>query len=172
MSEFRKVTYGYADSRLMDPTLTAMNSILRAYVKSSQDMEMKIDPASIKEVLELGKKFIGGEFKHWMMANYDHGTGPRTRLVRAIANYLDGGVSVRSLTQAITADEQYVTTTELKFVKGAFNGLVDRRDYDDVERTIANLKEDDFYRLIEGIGPQLFARMIITFNGESAYGRN
>ncbi|AGB07230.1 hypothetical protein [Vibrio phage VP4B] len=171
MSDFRKVIYGYADSRLMDPTLTAMNSILRAYVKSAQDMAMRIDPASIQEVLDLANKFVGGDFKHWMMANYDHGLGPRARLIRMIAKYLDGGISDRTLSQTITADEQYVTTTDLKYVKGAYRGAVDHRDYDDIERVIDNLKEDDLYRLVEGIGPQLFARMLITFNGESAYGR-
>ncbi|UVD32086.1 hypothetical protein [Vibrio phage phiKT1028] len=172
MSDFRKVTYGYADSRLMDPTLTVMNGILRAYVKSSQDMEMMIDPGSIKETLELAQKFIGGDFKHWMMANYDHGQGPRARLVRNIVKFLNGDISARTLTQCITADEQYVTTTELKFVKGAFRGVVDRRDYDDVERVMAELTDRDFYLLVEGIGPQMLARMLITFNGESAYGRN
>ncbi|UPT53857.1 hypothetical protein [Vibrio phage phiKT1019] len=168
MSDFRKVAYGYVDSRLMDPTLTVINGILRAYVQSSQDMEMMIDPASIQEVIEMGNKVTGNDFKHWVMANYERGAGRRARLMRAITFFLKGKISARTLEQSITADEQLVTTTELKKIKQAIP-RVERRDLDQVEEVIRSLQHKDIYRLIEGIGPQMFARMMITFNGESAY---
>ncbi|QGZ14406.1 hypothetical protein [Photobacterium phage PDCC-1] len=168
MSDFRKVAYGYVDSRLLDPTLTVINGILRAYVHSSQDMEMMIDPASIQEVLEMGDKVTGKDFKHWVMANYERGAGRRAKLMRNIVFFLNGKISARTLEQAITADEQLVTTTELKYIKAAIPN-VDRRNLDEIEDVIRYLKHEDIYRLIEGIGPQMFARMLITFNGESAY---
>ncbi|AUR81041.1 virion structural protein [Vibrio phage Aphrodite1] len=168
MSDFRKVAYGYVDSRLLDPTLTVINGILRAYVQSSQDMTMQIDPASIKEVIEMGNKITGQDFKHWITANYERGAGRRARLMRAITFFLNGKISARTLEQAITGDEQFVTTTDIKHIKSG-NGLVERRNLDEVEDVIRHLKHDDMFRLIEGIGPQMFARMLITFNGESAY---
>lgn len=171
MSDYRKVAYGYVDSRLLDPTVSTINGILRAYVVSSQDMEMMIDPASIAEVVSLGEKITGGDFKHWLMANYDNGVGKRAKLVRAIVGYLNGDISGRTMSQSITADEQYVTTTQLKLVAGAYNGRIDRRDFDEVQRKLDKLDHNDMHRFIEGVGPQLFARMLITFNGESAYGR-
>lgn len=171
MSDFRKVTFGFVDSRLLDPTLTALNGMLRAYVQTAQDMDMKIDPASIKEVVELGNKIIGGDFKHFLMANYDHGQGRRARLVRNMVSFLQGKISARMLGQTITADEQFVTTTNAKFVKDPYNGRIEYRNYDEVQRGIQEVEADDVYRVIEGIGPELYARMLITFNGETAYAR-
>lgn len=171
MANFRKVPFGYVDSRLLDPTLTVINQILSAYISSAQNMEMKIDPASIKEVMELGEKITGGDFRHFLMANYEQGRGKRARLVRSITQFLQGKIDGRMLAQTITGDEQIVSTTQLKHVKNEYNASIDYRGADDVERFLQGVVQNDLYVMVEGIGPHLYARMLITLTGETAYAR-
>lgn len=169
MSNLREIQFGYVNAELLELTVAKINGILKSYIRASDDPEFKTDPYSIKEVIELSKKVVGKDFGVFLKANYNHGKGVRSKLVRGIVFFLDGRISGRSLGTFITADERYVTENRKKLDNYQPTSSDHNRAYDEVIELIGKVTDDDFYRVLVGVGPVLFARMIMTFGGDSAY---
>lgn len=168
MNGYRKINYGYVNATLMEPSVLKIAGILKSYVIAGKDdLDPRCDPNGIKEVIQLTKTLIGPDFNGWLKVNYDNGKGVRSRLVRGIILYLNGKISGRSLVQMVKQDENYVTVNNAKVVVRSSQS--DNKSYDEIIDLLKKVNNGDYYKLLVGLGPDYFARMFLSFSGDSAY---
>ena len=70
MPNYRSSKYGMVSADLLDPSLTAVNDLLKLYLRNAgQDFEFGIAPKNIQEVFRNVNTLMANDFRAWLAAN-------------------------------------------------------------------------------------------------------
>lgn len=169
MATFRNAKYGSVEVSVLDPTLKAITDSIKIYINSSSDFKYLTAPRVISDLVKQFKTITGNDFAGWLAANYNDGVGVRAPIVRNILSYLNGEISGMLVGEAIIRDERKLVLYERSNVDPATEStrhIADEHHLSKWSKLLNDVSNEDMYSLIEGVGPQHIARLLITLIGE------
>lgn len=166
MNNYVATKYGMVCADTPRGMMDTIVTLLRSHIRNCHDGEMLYSGELLKDLGPSYKAIIGKSFKAFLKANYDNGIGRRAGTVRNIVLYLNGEISGRSLSSKIQADERNCNTF-ISAPESSQNILPNRVEMEDKLLDKMNKLDDSkaFYVLMEGIGPDLTSRLLLTFLG-------
>lgn len=168
MPNYRSAKYGMVSADLLDPSLVAVNDLLKLFVRNSRnDFDFLITPKNIAEVFNHVSTIMSGDFRSWLAANYNNGTGVRAEMVRRILSFLNGEISGQLVVEGVRIDlsrcQHFKRIGENAKPLQATPVITDPKWL----QILNDVTPGDFYALVEGIGIEALALMILTLNGET-----
>lgn len=168
MPNYRQIRNGFVSLNVGEADLAVVMRNLKSYVRSAQaEFSIKINPLSIRDAIKQIRLLTGGEFKSFLMANYNNGLGPQAGMVREIVYYLRNKVSHRSVSTQLLIEEgkvsSYNSDPKRWEMKPAHIQTMSTQNLLELDK----ITEFDFYRLVAGTSPEIVARIFLTFAGET-----
>lgn len=171
MNKFRRVNHGFVLATTSCDVVKTQFKVL-GLIKDSidEDLSPKNKAAVTTDVLEVSRELVGGRFKEFVEVNYGGGRSPLANLMKSVVQYLNGRVGFRNLLSLINIEENKL---------GIF--LSDNRELPNPSLLKAGtpipllegsdvLRNDDLFKLLEGIGPVNYARILLLLNGSVQHG--
>lgn len=171
MSKYSKTVYGYVLASVAREDVLRQFKILRL-IKRTIDVDLDpITKASVaKDVMDVSKVLVGGSFREFVIANYDNGRGPLSNVMKAVVQYLNGQLGFRNLLSMITVEENKLgfftpdnregeAPLEIKPSTGI--PLLEQGQV---------LNDDSLFKLMEGISPIHYARILLLLAGGDNHG--
>ena len=167
-NEFRRLKFGMVPVEWRQPQIDASEQTLISYLRASKDFSLLGDISSSLEVFTLAKQYIGSNFRDWLIANFNHGSGARASLVRRIVAWVKGGIPVRGLVSEIHRDIKRISflqgvDPQLQIPIVFQNNPNDQTATSDLDFSI--IEDRHFFELIAALGPELTAKFLLTLNG-------
>lgn len=168
MPNYRPAKFGMVSVDVLDPSMNSISENIKIYLRTAaQEFEYLKSPKSIAEIIRYAKQYMADDFQSWLSVNFDKGTGVRAEMVRRILGFISGSVSGQLLVEGLRIDQRKII---LCAAEDDFDGHILRklpRKYDSKwDDLLDQVTNDDFYKVVEGIGPQALAIMLLTFNGD------
>lgn len=167
MVNFRQVKNGFINYELGDGDFVTIRRNLKQFIHSGyQDYHIRLNPLIIKDILKQTRLLVGSDFRAFLMANYNRGIGPQAALVREIVNFLSGDLGHRSVSTAITIEENKIKSYD-KFDNWESKTISANHMDATGLANLDKINDFDFYRLCAGLSPELVARMFLVIGGEN-----
>lgn len=168
MPNYRSSKYGMVSADLLDPSLTAVNDLLKLYLRNAgQDFEFGIAPKNIQEVFRNVNTLMANDFRAWLAANYNDGVGLRSDMVRRVLGFLSGELTGQLVVEGIRMDQ--IKVRHLKRIGGDAKPYLPTptKRNEKWHDALNNVLPNDFYSLVEGIGLQALVCLMLTLSGET-----
>lgn len=169
MPNYRQVANGFVADGLSDGQLAEIFrnlSLLRQ--DTFNNFDLMLSPHVAIETLSAAKALIGGDFKGFLEANYNGGSGRAANLFKDISHYINGVISHQCLMTSINVEERKLKANNRSATPSA--GLPrnppGHLSLLDDNQGITNF---DLYRLMAGIAPANVGRIFQLLGGESYY---
>lgn len=167
MVNFRQIRNGFILYEVTEGDLLTIMRNLKQFVWSGySDYSIRLNPLIVKDILKQTRILAGPDFRAFLMANYNRGVGPQASLVREIVHYLNGMVGYRSVSTAITIEENKIKSYD-KFDNWSSKTISARHMDAEGLSQLDRVTDYDFYRLAAGMSPELFARLFLVLGGEN-----
>lgn len=172
MTAFRRLRFGVGPFDFTEAQVINAERFLISYVRSCQQISVLIEVGPTLEVFQLAKAYIGQNFKQWLEANYNNGSGVRAGLCRAIAAWHHQKLSDKGLIGEVKRD-----ISRLAFINDIYGQLpqpeVFSADPASCETqpqitTFDGITDKTFFELLALLGPELVAHLCLSLNGVKA----
>ena len=167
-NEYRRLKFGVVPLEWRQPQVDAAEQILLSYLRSSKDFSLQNDVNSSLEIFTFARNYVGKNFKDWLIANFNNGTGTRASLVRRIVAWIDGKVSYKAITSEIRRDFNRIDfligpDPQLKtpFVFHNNPNMDDKGPGLD----FSNVDDRHLFEILAVIGPEMTAHFLLSLNG-------
>lgn len=169
-TEFKYLKFGLVPVQFDAGTLESSERIINSFLSSYDNFNLLTDGSSHKEIFAVTRRYIGPDFRNWLIVNFRHGVGARRELVRKIVGYIMGRLSGRSVIGQLKIDFNRIQHSSSK-------GEVIRTSiiYDEYQESRNNFKVEDvdftviqdrhFYDFMALIGPELAAKFCLSMDG-------
>jgi hypothetical protein len=169
-TEFKYLKFGLVPVDFNAGILEGSERILNSFLKSWAGFKLLEDSVSHTEVFSVTRRYIGPDFRNWLIVNFRHGGGARKELARKIAGYIQGRLSGRHV------------LSQLKMDFNRLHGISSRGEtirttiiYDEYSESRNHFKVEDvsfddiqdhhFYDFMALIGPELAAKFCLSLDG-------
>lgn len=168
MSKFHATQHGSLWVTTTDGFTEDVNT-LKVFCRGAADStNLQYDPTVLIEVMKVCKGMIGPNFKAFLEENFKNGLARRANLVTEIIRYLNGEVSYR----AVTTQLQIMENEYLQRVNKSINFIHTLKDTPvraQLPKGFDKITNQDFYRLIECLGPVKIASLFLILSGDTFY---
>lgn len=164
-NEFRRLKFGLVPADMREPHIESAEQILISYLRTCGAGNLMSDSVSAIEVYSIAKRYIGKNFKNWVLANFNSGVGVRASLARKLVLWADNKTYMKGITGEVRRD-----LNRLDFLKTSNPQLQTQIIYDDTPGgsstiDVSNVTDRLFYEFITGMGPELTAHFLLSLNG-------
>ena len=169
-TEFKYLKFGLVPIDFDAGTLESSERIINSFLSSWNSYVLLENAQAQAEIFAITRRYIGKNFRNWLIVNYREGVGARKELVRKIVGYIAGRLSARTITSQIKIDMNHIQNTSkggeviktsilFDDVEQANNRwLVDEIDFSIVE-------DRHLYDFLAVIGPELAAKFCLSMDG-------
>lgn len=165
MIEYKRLKFGLAPVDFIQPHINDAEKIFISYLKTCGGTDVQYDINATMEIFKLANKYIGPNFRDWLIVNYSNGSGPRASLCKAILSWVNGDVSTKAVTTEIQRDlsridflNSYQEQLEIPYIYRSAGQLEGNITFD-------KIIDRNFYDLLALIGPELTAHFCLSLNG-------
>lgn len=165
MAEFKRLKFGLVPIGFIQPHINDAEKTFISYLKSCGGTDIQYDVNVTTEIFKLAHKYVGSNFKNWLIANFSNGSGARASLCKAILNWSNGEVSSKAVTSEINRDfsridflNSYQEQLEVPYIYKKDGQLNTNVSFD-------KITDRNFYEFLALIGPELTAHFCLSLNG-------
>lgn len=169
-TEFKHLKFGLVPAGLDMGAVENSETVAKSFLESFNGFSLMQDSNSHIEVFQVMRRYIGQDFRNWLIVNFRHGAGARKELVRKIVGWIDGRVSGRSVNGQLDIDFnriQHMSTNgepiKTAIIYDEYDESRNRYRVEDVDFSI--VKDQHFYNLLALIGPEKAAKFILSMDG-------
>lgn len=168
--EFKYLKFGLVPSTLTGSELENTETIVKAFLAQFQSYELMDTTGAHIEIFVQARKYVGVNFRNWLIVNFRHGSGARRELCRVIAGWINGTLSERTVINQLKIDinalkGQSINGAPIKTSiiyneseDGRADWIVDKVDFSGIE-------DRHFYDWMALIGPELAAKFCLSMDG-------
>ncbi|UYE93491.1 virion structural protein [Shewanella phage FishSpeaker] len=165
MSKFKQTPHGSLYVKSTDSFTEAVYT-LKLYIRAAAAAtSLKYDPKSTIAIMNLCRELSGGNFKDFLIENFNNGFARRADLVTSIVRYLNGEVTNRAVTTQLKIGENEFLQRVSKDLN--FTHTVSEMHTAALPKGMEQVTNRDFYRLIECMGPVKVARLFLMLSGDT-----
>lgn len=169
-TEFKYLRFGLVPSDFTNSDLENGELVIRSFLKTFNDYQLMTDVAAHSEIFLITRRFVGANFRNWLMVNFRHGGGARKELVRKIAGYINGtlpgSVVINQLKIDINGLRGATSRGEPIRTPIIYNQFNEGRDHFKVENVdFSKIEDRNLYDFLALIGPELAAKFCLSLDG-------
>lgn len=169
-TEFKYLKFGLVPVAFDAGTLENSERIIKAFLNSFNAFQLLDDASSHKEIFAVTRRYVGPNFRNWLIVNFRNGGGARKELVRKIVGYIDGRLSGRHVISQLKIDFNRIQNlshnNETIGTPIIYDSYQESRNQFKVEDVDFSLIEDrHFYDIMALIGPELAAKLCLSLDG-------
>lgn len=172
--EFRHLKFGVVPVTMDSSALEGSTQILKSFLSSYDGFNLIDDTESHKEVFAVTRRYVGTDFRNWLIVNFRNGNGARRELCRKIAGWVAGKYVGR-----VVVDQIKMDLSKLNYLKPTDTQIKTAILYDDYSEScnkwvvdavdFSVIEDRHFYDFMALIGPELAAKFTLSLDG--IYGR-
>lgn len=169
-TEFKHLKFGLVPTSLDMGAVENSETVAKSFLDSYNGFGLMMDSNSHIEVFQVARRYIGQDFRNWLIVNFRHGAGARKELVRKIVGYVAGRVSGRSVIGQLNIDFnriQHMSSNgepiKTSIIYDEYDESRNRYRVEDVDFGI--IEDRNFYDFLALIGPELTAKFIMSMDG-------
>lgn len=169
-TEFKHLKFGLVPASFNGSTLENTETIVKAFLAQWQGYELVDDSNAHIEIFAQARKYIGENFRNWLIVNFRQGGGSRRELCRKIAGWIAGDLSDQTVITQLKIDINSLKTTSINMMPIKTSVIYD--DYsvgqnkwqvDNIDFSI--IEDRHFYDFMALIGPELAAKFCLSMDG-------
>lgn len=169
-TEFKHLKFGLVPADFDTSTLENTEVIIKSFLASLNDYSLMEDASAHSEVFVAARRYVGKNFRNWLIVNFRAGGGARKELARKIAGWIGGKLAGRVVINQLKIDISSLKSTSVRGdpikLSIIFNEYDAVRDGFIVENVDFSFIEDrHFYDFIALIGPELAAKFCLSMDG-------
>lgn len=169
-TEFKHLKFGLVPSSFDTATLENSETIIKAFLAQFAGYKLMDDASAHAEIFITTRRYIGADFRNWLIVNFRNGGGARKELCRKIVGWIDGRLSERTVLNQLGIDINSLKGVSLRNepIKTSviYNEYDSARDQFKVENVDFSIIEDrHFYDFMALIGPELAAKFCLSMDG-------
>uniref|UniRef100_A0AAU8L0G2 Uncharacterized protein n=1 Tax=Pantoea phage Survivor TaxID=3232176 RepID=A0AAU8L0G2_9CAUD len=169
-SEFKYLKFGLVPLSLDHMGKTTAEQVFKSFLSSYDDFQLIDDSQAHAEVFAMAKRYIGSDFRNWLIVNFRNGGGARKELARKIVGFINGRIAGRMVISQIKIDFNRIQNLSIKGEPIGTSIIYDQYDtarnkwlVEDVDfSAIEDRHVFDFFALI---GPELAAKFCLSMDG-------
>ncbi|AEV89545.1 putative virion structural protein [Pseudomonas phage OBP] len=169
-TEFKHLKFGLVPSALDMGVVENSETVAKSFLDAFNGFGLMQDNNSHVEVFQVMRRYIGKDFRNWLIVNFRHGAGARKELVRKIVGYVEGRISGRSVIgqlnidfnriQHISANGEPITTS---IIYDEYDESRNKYRVEDVD--FNSIDDRHLYDFMALIGPEMAAKFILSMDG-------
>ncbi|KAB3419233.1 hypothetical protein F9Z84_06925 [Escherichia coli] len=169
-TEFKYLKFGLVPTTFDAATLESSERIIKSFLGSFNAFNLLDDAASHKEIFTITRRYIGPNFRNWLIVNFRNGGGARKELVRKMVGYIMGRLAGRTVIAQLKIDFNRIQNLskngEVITTSIIYDEYEESRNHFRVEDVDFSVIEDrHFYDIMALIGPELAAKFCLSLDG-------
>lgn len=169
-SEFKYLKFGLVPVSLDHVGKTNAEQVFKSFLASFDNFQLISDAQAHTEIFAMAKRYIGSDFRNWLIVNFRNGGGARKELARKIVGFINGRIAGRMVIAQIKLDFNRIQNLSIKgepintpIIYDAYDDVRNKWCVEDVDfSTVEDRHMYDFFALI---GPQLAAKLCLSLDG-------
>lgn len=166
MHKFKLIDNGYVSESLDYAWGDVLSQLKQLRIERAESFELAINGVEAVETIRLGKKLIGHSFKAFVEANYNNGASRLSGLMINVVQFLNGKIPAESVVTAITIEENRFKFADEDAPSSNYAVTVLKEPLLGQGDSLHDL---DLYRLMAGITPGHFGRLLLLLGGVGFY---
>ena len=168
MPDYREVRNGFISGEIDEAHFAIVVRNLKSYIRSSlNNPTVKVEPTLVSEVIRDMNSLTGGDFRSFLIANYNNGLGPVSQLSKEIVSFLYDGTNLSGLTTRINVEERKNQFHEEPAMKNVPRYISVDGTSSDKFNNVDKIVNYDFYRVLAALSPIGMARLFLVLSGET-----
>ena len=169
-TEFKYLKFGLVPIDFDSNTLENSERIINSFLSSFNSYNLMDDASAHLEIFSITRRYIGANFKNWLLVNFRDGGGARKELARKIVGYINGkfggNVVINQLKidfnriQGISKNGEVIRTS---IIYNEYNESRNQFKVEDVDFSV--VEDRHFYDFLALIGPELAAKFCLSMDG-------
>lgn len=168
--EFKHLKFGLAPVTMDASSLDSSSTILKSFLSAFDGFNLISDTESHKEVFGVARRYIGSDFRNWLIVNFRSGSGARRELARKIAGWIEGKFNGQIVIEQVKMDLNRISY--LREGQSQIKEAIIYDGYDDCRNkwivdsvSFANVTDKNFFDLCGLLGPELMAKFCLSLDG-------
>lgn len=169
-SEFKYLKFGLAPITLDVVGKGNAEQVFKSFLASYDNFQLIEDSQAHAEVFAMAKRYIGSNFRNWLIVNFRNGGGARKELARKIVGFINGRIAGRMVISQIKIDFNRIQNLSVKGDPIVSSIIYDEYDtarnkwlVEDVD--FSNVEDRHMYDFFALIGPELTAKFCLSMDG-------
>lgn len=169
-TEFKYLKFGLVPANFDNGILENNERIINSFLNSWGAFQLMSESSAHVEIFGITRRYIGSNFRNWLIVNFRNGGGARKELARKIVGYITGSLpgsvvlsQLRIDFSRISGDSHHGETIKTSIIyddhqENRNNYLVEGVDFSKIE-------DRHFYDFMALIGPELAAKFCLSLDG-------
>lgn len=169
-TEFKHLKFGLVPAALDTSAVENSEAVAKSFLDTYNGFGLMQDINSHIEVFQVMRRYIGQDFRNWLIVNFRNGAGARKELVRKIVGYVDGRLPGRAVIGQLNIDFnriQHMSANgepiKTSIIYDEYDESRNKYRVEDIDFKI--IEDRHFYDFLALIGPELAAKFIMSMDG-------
>lgn len=169
-TEFKHLKFGLVPSDFDTATLENTEVVIKSFLSSFNSYKLMEDSSAHSEIFVATRRYIGKNFRNWLIVNFRQGGGARKELARKIAGWINGKLAGRVVISQLKTDFIALKTDSPRgepiktaVIFSEYDSAQDGFKVDDVDFSF--IEDRHFYDFVGLIGPELAAKFCLSMDG-------
>lgn len=168
--EFKHLKFGLVPASFGTDSLENSETIVKSFLSQFASYKLLDDSSAHMEIFVTARKYIGADFRNWLIVNFRNGVGARRELARKVAGWINGHLSERTVLNQLGIDINSLKGVSLRGEPISVSVIYDEydcsRDHWKVENVdFSGIEDRHFYDFMALIGPELAAKFCLSMDG-------
>lgn len=169
-TEFKYLKFGLVPVDFNAGILEGSERIINSFLKSWNAFTLLEDSSAHAEIFAITRRYIGPNFRNWLIVNFREGGGARKELARKIAGYIHGRLPGRAVLSQLTIDFNRLQGQSVRGEVIRTSIIFDpqnaaRDDFKIEDVSFAGIEDKHFYDFMALIGPEMAAKFCLSLDG-------
>lgn len=169
-TEFKHLKFGLVPAGFDSATLESSETVINSFLSSFNSYKLMDDSSAHSEVFVVTRRYIGANFRNWLIVNFRNGGGARKELARKIVGYINGtlpgSVVINQLKIDISCLKDVAPRGEpirTAIIYDEFSLIRDQFKVENVD--FSKVEDRHLYDFLALIGPELAAKFCLSLDG-------
>lgn len=169
-SEFKYLKFGLAPVSLDIVGKGNAEQVFKSFLAALDTFQLTNSAQAHAEVFAMAKRYIGSDFRNWLIVNFREGGGARKELARKIVGFINGRLAGRMVISQIKIDMNRIQNLSKNGEPIKTSIIYDEYDcarsqwlVEDVD--FSKVEQRHMYDFFALIGPELCAKLCLSMDG-------
>jgi hypothetical protein len=168
-TEFKYLKFGLVPANFDNGILENNERIINSFLKGWGSYQLLGDAQAHAEIFDITRRYIGANFRNWLIVNFRNGGGARKELARKIVGYIAGRFSGTVVINQLNIDFNRIQNMSVKGepipTSLIYNAHQDTVSYQVEDVDFSVVEDRHFYDFMALIGPELAAKFCLSMDG-------
>jgi hypothetical protein len=169
-TEFKYLKFGLVPANFDNGILENNERIINSFLNGWGSFQLMSDAQAHAEIFGITRRYIGANFRNWLIVNFRNGGGARKELSRKIVGYIAGRFSGAVVINQLKIDFNRIQNMSIKGEPMSLSLIYDAHQNGRVEYKVEDvdfsiIEDRHFFDFMALIGPELAAKFCLSMDG-------